>query len=171
VTLCLSGRARFGTARAFRLGMNLERRATNVLISAGLTTAATTGAALIISKLETGSAAAGLNATSHIVWGDEAASVDHFAPKYTVVGGLLNAGAMLAWSVFHELMPQKPGALGALSKGMLTSGVAYLTDYRVVPGRLTPGFEKRFSPRGMSWMYGVLGAAFALAGGLTARRR
>jgi hypothetical protein len=54
---------------------------------------------------------------------------------------------------------------------VLTSGAAYLTDYRVVPSRLTPGFEKRFSARGMAWMYGVLGAAFTLAGAITARQR
>ena len=151
--------------------MTLKRRAQNVFITGGLTTVATTAAALIVSKLETGRAAAGLNATSHIVWGEEAASVDGFEPKYTLVGGLLNAGAMLAWSVLHEVLPPQPGALSALSKGLLTSGAAYLTDYRVVPSRLTPGFEKRFSPRGMAWMYGVLGAAFTLAGAITARHR
>ena len=143
----------------------------NVLTTAGLTTAATTIAALGVSKLETGSASAGLNATSHILWGDEAARVDGFEPKYTLVGALLNAGAMVAWSVFHEAMPRTSGPFTALTKGLLTSGVAYLTDYRVVPARLTPGFEKRFSPRGMAWMYGVLGAAFGFAGVLAARPR
>jgi hypothetical protein len=151
--------------------MSLKQRAQNVLITGSVTTVATTAAALIVSKLETGSAAAGLNATSHIVWGDEAASVDGFEAKYTLVGGLLNAGAMLAWSVLHEVMPQQTGTLAALGKGLLTSGTAYLTDYRVVPNRLTPGFEKRFSPRGMAWMYGVLGAAFTIAGAITARQR
>jgi hypothetical protein len=143
----------------------------NALATAGLTTAATTLAALIISKSETGSAAAGLNATSHILWGDEAARVDGFEPKYTVVGGLINAGAMLAWSVVHEAIPRPRGTFAPITKGLLTSGVAYLTDYRVVPARLTPGFEKRFSPRGMAWMYGVLGAAFGLAGLFAARHR
>ena len=151
--------------------MNAGSYTRNALATAGLTTAATTLAALVVSKLETGSAAAGLNATSHILWGDEAAHVDGFEPKYTVVGGLLNAGAMLAWSVMHEALPRPRGTIAEVAKGLLTSGVAYLTDYRVVPARLTPGFEKRFSPRGMAWMYGVLGAAFGLAGLVAARRR
>lgn len=151
--------------------MNAGSYTRNALATAGLTTAATTLAALVVSKLETGSAPAGLNATSHILWGDEAAHVDGFEPKYTVVGGLLNAGAMLAWSVMHEALPRPRGTIAAVTKGLLTSGVAYLTDYRVVPARLTPGFEKRFSPRGMAWMYGVLGAAFGLAGLVAARRR
>lgn len=150
--------------------MTFKSRAANALITASVTTAATTAAALVISKLETGSAAAGLNATSHILWGDEAARVDGFEPKYTLVGGLLNAGAMLAWAVLHEAMPRQQTTVGALTKGLLTSGAAYLTDYRVVPARLTPGFEKRFSQRGMAWMYGVLGAAFALGGAIGARR-
>lgn len=150
--------------------MHVGTHTRNALATAGLTTAATTLAALVVSKLETGSAPAGLNATSHILWGDEAARVDGFEPKFTVVGGLLNAGAMLAWSVAHEALPRPRNTIAALTKGLLTSGVAYVTDYRVVPARLTPGFEKRFSPRGMAWMYGVLGAAFGLAGLLTARR-
>jgi len=151
--------------------MNAESYTRNAWATAGLTTAATTIAALVISKLETGSAAAGLNATSHIVWGDEAARVDGFEPKYTVVGGLLNAGAMLAWSVLHAALPRPRGAITAVSQGLFMSGVAYLTDYRVVPARLTPGFEKRFSPRGMAWMYGVLGAAFGVAGLVASRGR
>jgi hypothetical protein len=73
--------------------------------------------------------------------------------------------------VLHEASPRPRGTFVAISKGLLTSGVAYLTDYRVVPARLTPGFEKRFSPRGMAWMYGVLGGAFGIAGLLAARRR
>ncbi len=98
--------------------MTLKSRAANALITAGMTTAATTTAALVISKLETGSAAAGLNATSHIVWGDEAARVDGFEAKYTLVGGLLNAGAMLAWAVLHEAMPRQQTTVGALTKGL-----------------------------------------------------
>lgn len=159
-----------GTAFADGVPMALARYTRNALTTAGVTTAATTLAALAISKLSTGSAAAGLNATSHILWGDEAATVDGFEPRYTLVGGLLNAGAMLAWSVMHAATPRSRGPLGALSKGLLTSGIAYVTDYRVVPARLTPGFEKRFSPRGMAWMYGILGAAFGVAGLITARR-
>ena len=151
--------------------MKIESYTRNAWATAGLTTAATTVAALVISKLETGSAAAGLNATSHIVWGDEAARVDGFEPKYTVVGGLLNAGAMLAWSVLHAALPRPRGMLTAVTSGLFISGIAYLTDYRVVPARLTPGFEKRFSPRGMVWMYGVLGAAFGVAGLFASRGR
>lgn len=151
--------------------MGLRESAQNVLITGAVTTAATTAAALLVARWETGSAAAGLNATSHIIWGDEATKVDGFVPKYTLVGGLLNAGAMLAWSVLHETLPRQRSSLGALTKGVLTSGVAYLTDYRIVPARLTPGFEKRFSERGMAWMYGVLGVAFALGGALVSRQR
>lgn len=151
--------------------MNLRECTENVLITSAVTTAATTAAALVVSRLETGNAAAGLNATSHILWGDEAARVDGFVPKYTLVGALLNAGAMVAWSVVHEALPRQRGSLSALLKGSLTSGIAYLTDYRVVPARLTPGFEKRFSERGMAWMYGVLGVAFALGGAIVSRRR
>jgi hypothetical protein len=51
----------------------------------------------------------------------------------------------------------------ALAGGALTSAVAYVTDYHVVPRRLTPGFEMRLSRAALAAVY------VALALGLCAR--
>lgn len=141
-----------------------------MLVTAGVATAVTTGAALLISQAQTKHAAAALNATSHIVWGDEAAKVDDLDWDHTVLGGLLNAGAMGAWAIVQEaLLPRARTVWGAAAKGVLVSGLAYVTDYYVVPKRLTPGFEKRLSSKGMLLMYAALAGALGV-GELLANR-
>lgn len=147
----------------------LLNRAIDTLTTAGIATAVTTGAALIVAKQQTGAAAAGLNATSHIAWGDEAFTRDEADLKHTLVGGLINAGAMVAWSALHELLPRPRSVLGALGKGAAVSAAAFVTDYYVVPERLTPGFEQRFSARALALTYGLLAGALAL-GSLVSRR-
>ena len=47
-----------------------------MLLATGIATLATTVVVSVLSKKETGSAASGLNATSHILWGEEAAQHD-----------------------------------------------------------------------------------------------
>lgn len=61
-----------------------------------IATAAMTG------RRETGSWAAPLNATSHILWGDKAASVNRVSPKYTLPGILLTHASAVFWAVFYE---------------------------------------------------------------------
>lgn len=141
----------------------------NVATTASLATTATTAAALYVSKAETNHVAAALNATSHILWGDEAAKHDDADLEHTLVGGALNASAMGAWALVNELLPRAHTPLGAVTKGVAVSALAYVTDYLLVPKRFTPGFEKRLSPLGMLTMYGSLAGALAL-GEWVARR-
>jgi hypothetical protein len=134
----------------------------NVATTASLATTATTAAALFVSKTETDHVAAALNATSHILWGDDAAQHDDADLEHTLLGGALNASAMGAWALVNELLPRAHTPLGAVSKGVFVSALAYVTDYVVVPKRLTPGFEKRLSSAGMLTIYGSLAGALAL---------
>jgi hypothetical protein len=53
-------------------------------------------------KRETGSAAAPLNATSHIVWGDQAALQDAPSLKYTLTGFVLNHASAIFWAAVYE---------------------------------------------------------------------
>lgn len=136
------------------------------------TTVATTALTAWLGKRETGSAAAPFNATSHIVHGDEAAWHDETSAKYTLTGVLLNAAAMAAWSGVQELAfgrwARKGAPARAVAGGAATSALAYVTDYYVVPKRLTPGFEKRLSKKAMLITYVAL--ALALAAGTRAKR-
>jgi hypothetical protein len=140
------------------------------LTSAAIASVATTAAALLLGRKEAGSAAAPLNATSHIVWGDEAANHDEMDWQHTAVGTLLNAGAMVSWSLVQQLLPRPKGWLGAALSGVSVSALAYVTDYYVVPKRLTPGFEKRLSPQALFIIYSALAAALA-GGALVSRQR
>ena len=139
--------------------------------TAAIASVATTAAALLLGKKEAGSAAAPLNATSHIIWGDEAANHDESNWQHTAVGTLLNAAAMVSWSLVQQLLPRPKGWVGAVLSGASVSALAYVTDYYLVPKRLTPGFEKRLSPRALFMIYAALAAALAGGAALSSRAR
>ena len=138
-----------------------------MLLATGIATLATTVVVSVLSKKETGSAASGLNATSHIFWGDEAAEHDETSLKHTASGAVLNASAMAGWALVQELALgswSRKGSKGrAAVSGLLTAAVAYVVDYFVVPKRFTPGFEKRLSKSSLAMTYTVL--ALSLAAG------
>jgi hypothetical protein len=150
--------------------MNWQAHSQNAFITAGVAAAATTVAATLLSRAETTHPAAALNATSHIVWGDDAAAVDDADLRHTALGAFLNAGAMLAWAGVQELLPRSKSVGGAVVKGAFVTALAYVTDYYVVPKRLTPGFEKRLSSRNLALIYASMAAALSLGALLTARR-
>lgn len=134
----------------------------NTLWSAGLATVCTTAITLLHGRRQDDAPAAPLNATSHIVWGDEAAGHDELSVRYTLVGGLLNAAAMLGWAGIQEAVFGRWAREGSVGRAAVTSALAYATDYHVVPERLTPGFEKRLSPGALACVYGVLATALAI---------
>jgi hypothetical protein len=137
----------------------------SILITAGIATAATTAVVAFLGKRETGSAAAPLNATSHIAWGEEAATHDEVDAKHTGTGVVLNASAMLAWAAVQDLVLGswvRRGSRGrALVAGAATAAAAYVTDYFLVPKRFTPGFEKRLSKPALGVIYTALAASLA----------
>lgn len=139
-----------------------------VLQASALATVGTTAAVAALGKREIDNAAAPINATSHIVWGDEAAEQDGISAKYTLIGGLLNAGAVASWAVLQQALfgrgrwTKKGGIARPLAAGAAVATLAYVTDYHIVPKRLTPGFEKRLSKGALAAMYGVLAVTLAL---------
>jgi hypothetical protein len=142
----------------------------NTLLTSAVTSAATTAALVLLSSKDTGHPAAALNATSHIVWGDKAAKYDDWDLRHTLVGGLLNAGAMGFWSAVQTLLPKPRSAFGALRNATIVTAVAYVTDYYLVPKRLNPGFEQRLSVKSLFGTYAVLAASLAVSAFATQRR-
>lgn len=138
-------------------------------------TTATTAATLALGAANDTSAWAPLNAVSHIVWGDEAARHTEASAAYTATGAALNGGAMLMWATAHTALRRRlpPGPAASIIAGATVAAAAYVTDYYLVPKRLTPGFEKRLSGRSMFWIYAALAAGLALssAGSSRAARR
>jgi hypothetical protein len=132
----------------------------------GTAATAATSAVLAICGARRGDAAGPINAVSHIAWGARAAQKRGVSAKYTGLGFALNAAGVGSWAALHALVfPRRGFWIG----GALVSGLAWVTDYLVVPERLAPGFERRLTPAGMLGVYAALAAGLAL-GSATARR-
>ncbi|BAU47639.1 hypothetical protein SVA_1060 [Sulfurifustis variabilis] len=137
--------------------------------------AATSIVAAVRGRLDSGSALAPINAPSHVLWGDRAAAVRKPTWRHTALDYLINTAAGVFWaSVLYRLFGrviERGGAGAALAGGAATAGIAYLTDYRLVPGRLTPGYEKRVSGRSLFLIYGALALALAAGARIGGRAR
>lgn len=142
---------------------------------------ATSAVAAFAGKRETASYAAPVNATSHILWGDDAARHDGVSLKYTVTGFLLNPLAAIMWAAVYEKWVAPAVARWAAPRpslaplattmgGAAVSVGAYITDYYLVPKRFTPGYEKRLSGQSLALIYGALALGLT-AGTLLANRR
>jgi hypothetical protein len=139
------------------------------LVSGTLAAATTTLAAALAGRHATGSYAAPINATSHILWGEAAAHENKPSIKYTATGLLLNHGATIFWAVFYEMLSGgvRVARGRALLDGVLVSTAAYMIDYYVVSRRLTPGFELRLSGKGLRLIYSALAAGLCIRDVLT----
>lgn len=152
---------------------NLEQFTRDTLRTGTIATAATTLAVSALGKMEQDNAIAPINSVSHIAWGDKAAAQESPSLKYTLTGALLNSAAVVSWAAVHTLLfgrRVRPSMAQALLGGTAVSALAYVTDYHVVPSRLTPGFEKRLSNLSLFAVYGCLAAALA-TGALVSGRR
>jgi len=145
----------------------IERIVADSLWNGAVATAATTAVASLCGEIETRSVAAPLNAVSHIVWGDDAARHSELSARYTVPGLLLNGAAVTSWAILQELLfdrqQVKKSLTQSIAEGAVISGLAYVTDYHIVPPRLTPGFEKRLSNRSLTAVYATLAASLGAA--------
>jgi hypothetical protein len=134
----------------------------------------TTAAVSLCGYLEDSNAAAPLNAISHIPFGEESFEQDEPTLKYTATGSAINVAAIASWAAVYELSFGRAARRGntwaGLFGGAAVAGLAYVTDYYVVPKRLTPGFERRLSGPSMLGVYALLGATLPLAS-LIARSR
>jgi len=129
-------------------------------------TVATSVAAALCGQLENGKPCAPLNAISHITFGDEALAQDAFSVKYTITGLMLNNSANTTWAALHEMLfgtYQDEGNVPvSLAGGAFVSVLAYITDFYIVPKRLTPGFEHKLSLRSLIFIYIILALALGL---------
>lgn len=141
-------------------------------VMAGVATAVTAAAR---GRKDSGSAVAPVNATSHVLWGDRAASVEKPTVRNTATGLLINIGAAVFWATmlekFFGLVMNRRGWRAIAWAAPVTAMVAYVTDYKLVPRRLTPGYEKRVSRKSLYGIYVVLGAAMAAGAVLTRSKK
>lgn len=154
--------------------MKTWKRALADSIATGVTADLATGAAVaLLGRRDSGSAVAPINAASHVYWGDEAAATEQVTLRHTLPGLLINVGAGIWWSlVFQKLFGDavdRRGLPAAIVGGAATSALAYILDYRILPKRLTPGWEYRLSRRSLFMALAALGAGMA-AGALMVRK-
>jgi hypothetical protein len=125
-------------------------------------------------RAETGSAAAALNAPSHWLWGRRALRSDGASLRHTLPGMAIHHASSLFWGVFYEALQARRRRVTpalALADAAAVTAVAALVDLRLVPERLTPGFERRLSARSLSGVYLGFAAGLALGGLLVRRAR
>lgn len=143
--------------------MTLRQLAIRSIKTAAIATAATSAAIMFVSKRDTGSPWAAFNSICHMVDGDASELPSDFAPRETLLGAGLNASAIASWAVLYEwLLGGVPLPSSAFWAALATAGI-WVVDYRLVPKRFTPGFEKRLSKRSVALAYMALAATFALS--------
>ena len=145
------------------------RRAWNDGNEAGAVASLLSAAVLALaSRREAGSPYACLNATSHWIWGDGAAGHQGPSLRYTAAGYLIHHAASCFWGVLYERSVGERAdewpAAGRIAAGMTAAAVASVVDFRVVPHRLSPGFELRLSRPAITAGYVAFGLGLALAG-------
>ncbi|HEY2020209.1 hypothetical protein [Paraburkholderia sp.] len=134
---------------------------------AGLFSAATAAAR---SALESGSAFAPINAVTHCLWPRKALHQRDFSLRYTATGFAIHQASAIFWAVLFEALVdrmvgstprRRPGATATAAAA--TAATAYVVDYKVVPARLTPGFDAHLSRGSLAAVYVALGAGLLTA--------
>jgi hypothetical protein len=129
--------------------------------AAGLSTVAL----LLRGRQDAGSALVPLNAPSHWIHGTEALHQPHASWRYTAPGVVIHHASALMWGFLFDRvlgngLVQKPAKLAA--KAAVVTGVAAWVDLKLVPERLTPGFEHSLSRKSLLWTYGAFAGGLAL---------
>lgn len=138
-----------------------------------------TGAALaalitvtLMSRREGHSAARPVNATSHVLWGEEDALREQIDAAHTLPGLLINVGSAFFWGAvftFLRFPASKATVAGTIGRAFGTSLLAAVVDYGFVPKRLRPGWELALQVRSVVLAFAAMGAGLA-AGDLAARQ-
>ena len=133
------------------------------IVRSQLVAASAALAVAAVGQLENGDAVVPLNAVSHIAWGDESFEQSEISLKYTGAGLALNQVSVASWALLHEWIFGKARDQGkwqiSLAGGFLVSPLAYLVDFKLVPDRYKPGFERKLSSGGLLAIYLLLSLA------------
>jgi hypothetical protein len=115
-----------------------------------------------------------LNAPSHWLFGDRALQETAPSWRYTGTGTLIHEASAVMWAMLFDRLVTRRGAtpgLGAIAAGAaVVTGVAAVVDLKLVPERLTPGFEHHLSGRSLVLVYASVAAGLALGALLTRAR-
>ena len=138
----------------------------SALVSGSSASLASAVALGVAARLEGKRALQPINATSHWLHGDAAASHTGLDWTHTGVGYATNHLASIFWAVFFETWLQRRRLQGRgllLRDALVMSVIAAAVDYQATPRRFTPGWELVLSRKGMA--LGYAGLAIGLAAG------
>ncbi|MBL1262067.1 hypothetical protein [Candidatus Methylomicrobium oryzae] len=109
-----------------------------------------------------------MNAVSHIVWGQSALWQDKLSLKYSGTGALLHYFSSVWWAYIYEHWfgkeAEKRGVAKGLQNGAAVSAIAYVTDYHLIPKRLSPGIETRLPKYSLWVIFGTIALTLPLRG-------
>ena len=152
------------------------------LLSGSAASLLSTALVVLRSRRDTGSGYAALNAISHWLWGPRAYRVDRPTWRHTAPAVAIHQMSSLFWGALFELLlrllrPRPAPATNASARHRATlsladvagtaaivTAVAALTDLRMVPERLTPGFENRLRPGSVALVYVAFGCGLLAIG-------
>jgi hypothetical protein len=125
-------------------------------------------------RRDNASAAAPVNAISHWVWPRQALRRNDASVKHTGGGMLIHFASSLLWAGVYRSWRQSrrhAGPSSAVLDAAAVAGLAALVDLKLVPPRLTPGFEHRLRPASLGWVYLSFATGLALCAVLSSKRR
>lgn len=144
------------------------------LFSGTVASVLSTAVASLLSRRRSGAAAGATNATSHWLWGRRAYRRDRVSMHYTATGYAIHHASSVFWACFFEralLSRRAPAPSRIAATAAATTVAAYFVDYRVVPQRLTPGFESRLPLQDRALVYAAFAVGLGLGACLRARAR
>lgn len=115
-----------------------------------------------------------LNAPSHWLYGDRALAQTEPSWRYTGSGALIHEASAVMWALLFERLVSRqsraPRLATIAASAAVVTGVAAVVDLKLVPERLTPGFEHHLSGRSLVLVYASVAAGMALSGWLMRAR-
>jgi hypothetical protein len=142
------------------------------LVSGSFASIVTSAVLSLASVVEGRGALQPVNATSHWLHGSDAGRVRELDVTHTGVGFATHHASALFWAMLFEVMRpadrRQASPARTARDAALTSTIAAVVDYAVVPRRITPGWEHAVSKTSIALAYVALAAGLT-AGGLISR--
>jgi hypothetical protein len=134
----------------------------------GLLAAALSGGSMAVrGKADSGSAVAPVNAPSHWVHGQEAVHREDVTASHTLLGAAIHTASALLWAGLYETLQarrKRRTVAGALVDAAGVAALAAVVDLKLVPERLTPGFQHRLKRESLWMVYGSFALGLAMGG-------
>jgi hypothetical protein len=139
--------------------------AASALVTGSVASIVSTFALAAMAKAEGKGGIQPTNATSHWLYGDNAARMQEVDFAHTGAGFATHHASAIFWSVPFEawLEEHPPQSLTALlGSAAAVSALAAVVDYGITPKRFTPGWEHVLSKPSMVGAFGSLALGLAL---------